>query len=429
MSTTTGRRGGSLGEAHARRSIVQRLRPVIPAIGLIVLPALTPVITYADTNLTVGGDAVIAYTSGDLIRLRNEPSTTGTILGEYSEGTTVHVIDGPVTASDGTLWYQVSVGGTTGYIVQDWLAASGTMYPDITGSAVTNDSVEFRTGPSSSTASLGTIPAGTEVSLTGQTMDGFISALWNGQNGWIYGQYLGGAPAADAPAAQAPAEEAIDWTGATGAWHTNDSVNLRTEPSTSSTVIVELPAASNVTLTGAVANGFAQAETDAGTGWLSQQYLSEGAASGASAPASTGDTGTSSSGAPATSAPSATGQGMVDFAMQYLGYPYVWAGKEPSTGFDCSGFTRWIVLNTLGYDIGGGVPGQTDFGTSVAWGDWQPGDLIFFADTYEPGLSHVGLYIGNGQMIHAENPSTGVVISDITSGYYQEHYAGARRLA
>ncbi|CAN0512360.1 unnamed protein product, partial [Phaeothamnion confervicola] len=73
-------------------------------------------------------------------------------------------------------------------------------------------------------------------------------------------------------------------------------------------------------------------------------------------------------------APSPSGQGMVDFAMQYLGYPYVWAGKEPSTGFDCSGFTRWIVLNTLGYDIGGGVPGQTDFGTSIAWGDWQPGD-------------------------------------------------------
>lgn len=423
MSTTFGRRG-SPSDARTHRSIVQRLRPVIPAIGLLVLPVLSPVITYADTNLTVGGDAVIAYTSGDLIRLRNEPSTAGTILGEYSEGTRVHVIDGPVTAADGALWYHVSVGGNTGYILQDWLATSGSMYPEITGSAVTNDSVEFRSGPSSSTASLGTIPAGTEVSLTGQTMDGFISAIWNGQSGWIYGQYLGGAPAAevDSPAPEAPAEEAIDWSGATGAWHTNDSVNLRTEPSTSATAIVELPASSNVTLTGAVANGFAQAETGYGTGWISQQYLSEGgtpgASSGTAAPADTSSA----------AAPSASGQGMVDFAMQYLGYPYVWAGKEPSTGFDCSGFTRWIVLNTLGYDIGGGVPGQTDFGTSVAWGDWQPGDLIFFADTFEPGLSHVGLYIGNGQMIHAENPSTGVVISDITSGYYQEHYAGARRL-
>lgn len=426
MSTTLGRRRESVRETRSRYSFVRRLRPVVPAIGLLVLPMLTPMTGFADTNLTVGGDAVIAYTSGDLIRLRDEPSTAGTILGEYSEGTVVHIIDGPLTAADGSLWYQVSVGGNTGYIVQDWLANGGTMYPDITGTAWTNDSVEFRSGPSTSAASMGTIPAGTEVSLTGQTMDGFISALYGGQSGWIFGAYLGSqgdsAPAV-ATSSAAPAAESIDWSGATGAWHTNDSVNLRTEASTSATIIVELPASTNVSLTGAVSNGFAQASTDYGDGWISQQYLSEGSTNG---PVATENASSSSSaGAPASSA---TGQGMVDFAMQYLGYPYVWAGKEPSTGFDCSGFTRWIVLNTLGYDIGGGVPGQTDFGTSVAWGDWQPGDLIFFADTFEPGLSHVGLYIGNGQMIHAENPGTGVVISDITSGYYQEHYAGARRL-
>ncbi|MGC4106529.1 MAG: SH3 domain-containing protein [Thermomicrobiales bacterium] len=424
MSTTIRKRGEASYEAPAHHSLIRRLRPVIPAIGLLLLPAMTPLITYADTNLTVGGSAVIAYTSGDLIRLRDEPSTSGTILGEYSEGTSVSVIDGPITAADGSLWYQVSVGGNTGYIVQDWLAAGGSQYPDITGTAWTNDSVEFRTGPSTSSSSMGTIPAGVEVSLTGQTMDGFISAIWNGQSGWIYGQYLGGqgdsAPVTEAPA-ETPVEESVDWSGATGAWHTNDSVNLRTEPSTSATIILELPASSNVSLTGAVANGFAQASTDYGTGWISQQYLSQGSTSGPVEQPSTESPAVPSS-------PSPTGQGMADFAMQYLGYPYVWAGKEPSTGFDCSGFTRWVVLNTLGYDIGGGVPGQTDFGTSVAWGEWQPGDLIFFADTYEPGLSHVGLYIGNGQIIHAENPSTGVVISDITSGYYQEHYAGARRL-
>ena len=421
MSTIFGRRTGSCRDERAHRTLLRRLRPIVPALGLLVLPALTPLTGYADTNLTVGGDAVIAYTSGDLIRLRSEPSTSGAILGEYSEGTVVQVIDGPLTADDGSLWYQVSVGGNTGYIVQDWLAAGGSMYPDITGSAWTNDSVEFRSGPSTSSPSMGTIPAGSQVALTGQTMDGFISAIYGGQSGWIFGAYLGseGESAPADPAPDVSASDTIDWSGPTGTWHTNDSVNLRTEASTSATIIVELPASTTVTLTGSVANGFAQASTDYGDGWISQQYLSEG---GTSAPAPAESASSSGNG-------SATGQGMVDFAMQYLGYPYVWAGKEPSTGFDCSGFTRWVVLNTLGYDIGGGVPGQTDFGTSVAWGDWQPGDLIFFADTYEPGLSHVGLYIGNGQMIHAENPGTGVVISDITSGYYQDHYAGARRLA
>lgn len=421
MSTIIGRRRGSGHDERAHRALLRRVRRIVPALGLLALPILSPVIGYADTNLTVGGDAVIAYTSGDLIRLRSEPSTDGSIIGEYSEGTTVHIIDGPLTASDGSLWYQVSVGGNTGYIVQDWLAAGGSMYPDITGTAWTNDSVEFRSGPSTSSSSLGTIPAGTEVSLTGQTMDGFISAIYGGQSGWIFGAYLGsqGESAPSNPQPEAPVSESVDWSGPAGTWHTNDSVNLRTEASTSATIITELPASTTVTLTGAVANGFAQASTDHGDGWVSQQYLSEGAASTQAPSESPSQNSTGS----------ATGDGMASFAMQYLGYPYVWAGKEPSTGFDCSGFTRWVVLNTLGYDIGGGVPGQTDFGSSVEWGQWQPGDLIFFANTSDAGLSHVGVYIGNGQMIHAENPSTGVVISDITSGYYQDHYAGARRLA
>lgn len=126
---------------------------------------------------------------------------------------------------------------------------------------------------------------------------------------------------------------------------------------------------------------------------------------------------------------SGSGQAIADFALQYVGYPYVSAGRDPSTGFDCSGFTSYVVMNVLGIDIGGGVEGQVGYGSPVEYGAWQPGDLVFFANTYREGLSHVGIAIGGSQMVHAENESTGVTISDITSDYYTSHYASASRLA
>jgi cell wall-associated NlpC family hydrolase len=128
-----------------------------------------------------------------------------------------------------------------------------------------------------------------------------------------------------------------------------------------------------------------------------------------------------------TGAPPAAGAAIVDFALQFVGYPYVWAGNTPA-GFDCSGFTEYVILNTVGIDIGHGVPGQTGYGAWVDWGAWQPGDLVFFANTYDAGISHVGIYIGDGQFVHAENESTGVTISSVYSDYYSGHYYGAYRI-
>ena len=120
------------------------------------------------------------------------------------------------------------------------------------------------------------------------------------------------------------------------------------------------------------------------------------------------------------------GQYIADFALQFQGYPYVWAGNGPG-GFDCSGFTQYVLLNTLGIDIGHGVAEQTYSGAWVNWGEWQPGDLVYFAGTYRAGISHTGVYIGDGQFIHAENEGTGVVISSVYSDYYSGHYYGAYR--
>jgi cell wall-associated NlpC family hydrolase len=122
-----------------------------------------------------------------------------------------------------------------------------------------------------------------------------------------------------------------------------------------------------------------------------------------------------------------TGQAIADFALGLVGSPYVWAGNTPA-GFDCSGFTQYVIMNTVGIDIGHGTAGQTGYGAPVAWDAWQPGDLIFFANTFDAGISHVGIYIGGGEFVHAENESTGVTISSVYSDYYSGHYYGAYRI-
>jgi cell wall-associated NlpC family hydrolase len=124
----------------------------------------------------------------------------------------------------------------------------------------------------------------------------------------------------------------------------------------------------------------------------------------------------------------ASGQSMVNFAMQYVGYPYAYAGEGPYA-FDCSGFTKFVAQNALGMDITHDMFTQIGMGSSVDRSGLQPGDLVFFANTFRPGLSHTGIYIGSGQFVHAENESTGVVVSDLNSDYYSSRWYGATRLA
>lgn len=132
--------------------------------------------------------------------------------------------------------------------------------------------------------------------------------------------------------------------------------------------------------------------------------------------------------APAAAPVPTLGDGIAGFALAYQGYPYVAAGNTPA-GFDCSGFTQFVILNVVGYDIGHAVEGQPGSGAWVDWGAWLPGDLIFFQNTYRAGISHVGIYIGDGLFIHAENEGTGVVITSLYSGYYSARYWGATRVA
>jgi hypothetical protein len=128
------------------------------------------------------------------------------------------------------------------------------------------------------------------------------------------------------------------------------------------------------------------------------------------------------------SAGAGDGGHIANFAMQYVGYPYAYAGEGPYA-FDCSGFTKFVIQNTLGIDITHDMFTQIGMGQSVDKGSLQAGDLVFFANTFRPGLSHAGIYVGGGQFVHAENESTGVVVSDLNSDYYGSRWAGGTRLA
>ena len=121
----------------------------------------------------------------------------------------------------------------------------------------------------------------------------------------------------------------------------------------------------------------------------------------------------------------AAGEAIVAKAKQYLGVPYVWGGASPS-GFDCSGFV-YYVYTSCGYTIGRTVLAQLPYGTPVSKSDLQPGDIVFFENTYVSGVSHVGIYVGNNQFIHASSNGD-VRINDLNSTYYAAHYYGARRV-
>lgn len=121
------------------------------------------------------------------------------------------------------------------------------------------------------------------------------------------------------------------------------------------------------------------------------------------------------------------GSAMASQALSYRGMPYIRGASSPKRGFDCSGLVYYI-LRSRGYNPPRTAAGYANYGTPVAKKDLKPGDLVLFANTYKRGISHIGVYTGNNNFVHAANSRSGVRSDSLSSGYYRKKYYGARRV-
>jgi uncharacterized protein YraI len=211
---------------------------------------------------------VIANANGDNVLLRSGPSYQDSEITRYPEGTHVDIVDGPSTADDGSIWYQVSIDGQTGYMVSDFLAASGSESASepasseggiVAGTAMTNDSVYLRSGPSTADAIVRSLPAGETLMLTGGSRDGWNSVSASGGDGWVFSDYL------------------TFGSGATGVRFTIDTVHLRSGPGTGYSSMSYLAVGVELELSGEEQDGFVKVSSASGTGWVAAQYIGNSA--------------------------------------------------------------------------------------------------------------------------------------------------------
>jgi cell wall-associated NlpC family hydrolase len=385
------------------------------------------------TAALTGASGVVQGTGGAGVRCRSAASLTASVITVLSEGTTV--------ASRGSavgVWQPVTCAGQPGFVHTDYLgnvsgggSTGGNSGGATTGSAVisgTNgDGVRFRASAGYDGAVIAVLMEGTTVSLRSGSVGSWTAVTYGGRNGFIYNDYLSRNSSGGTNTGGNSGIGGTQLAAGSNA-RVTDTLNFRSGASYSASVISVAAIGTVVRVTGSPTSGFYPVEWGGVAGYMHGDYLSYTTAALTSTGPYSGTGGNSGGGPGAGNGQgTATGTALVDYAMRYLGYPYVWATHGPNS-FDCSGFTYWVVLNVTGRNIGAGTWTQWGTGTPIQYGSLQPGDLVFFQNTYTTGLSHVGLYIGNDQFIHAENENTGVRISSLTSNYYSTRYLGARRV-
>ena len=210
-------------------------------------------------------------------------------------------------------------------------------------------------------------------------------------------------------------------------------VNLRKGPSTSTSMLDQLKSGEEVEIFGFNC-GWYKVRYENQVGYIRSDLVAllekpannTGIAASSSNNGSSASSGSSSNsnGSSTGSSSSDRGQEIATYAQQFVGYPYVYGGSSPS-GFDCSGFMQYVFAQ-FGYSINRTATAQLANGTYVEYNDMRPGDIIYFG--YGSTASHVGMYIGNGQFVHAQNSSTGVVITSLSESWYANRYLCAHRI-
>ena len=373
------------------------------------------------------------YINAMYVRFRSGPGTGYSVLGEYKSGTKL-----TITGSSGD-WTQVNINGKDGYVYSSYISVeepAATAQPvqeqpqqaelpvqeqsvqqqpayqvtaqnERTGT-ISGNYVRFRTGPGTNYTIITSCNSGTPLTLKGKS-GSWYQVVINGTEGFVYSDYVKldtvqQAPAAEQPAQQtevpaetAPVSTASEITG----YIRGNSVRFRAGASTNTQIIAEYNSGTALKVTGH-SGSWTKCVINGKEGFVYSDYVTE------DKPAVSNEG-------------SDTGKQIATFALQYLGYPYKWAGSSPETGFDCSGFV-YYVYKQFGYTIQRVACNQANEGVHVDHSDIQPGDILCFysGDNY---IGHSGIYIGNGQFIHSSTETTGVIISDLNTDAYE-----ARRL-
>lgn len=426
-----------MGVRRERRRLVFGLLLASAVSASMVAPAA------ADTNLIVGGEAVVAHTNGDGVNMRDAGSSSGSVITSYPDGTTLKVVSGPASAADGSQWYNVENGSTKGWIVSDYLSrATASSGQSVTIVGTNNNGLRLRDGASLNSNTITVIPEGATASVVGDEQTGPDGVVWvnlsyQGQTGYSSRDYVrvddGANAAAQSESQPAPADTSGLSVGDNAeVVNTNgDGLNMRYDVGYNSGVEGVAPEGAVVSVTDGPkqdgsGNTWWGVDYKGMKGWMYGVYLAKTDKQPDQASA---DQAAATDTAPAAAASQSTaiGQKIANEAMNYLGYPYVWGGTTPS-GFDCSGFVYYIVNKVTGGGFPRDMASQVTSGTYVDANNLQPGDLVFQQNTYQWGLSHVGIYIGNGQFISAANESVGVAISNLWDSYWGPRYYTARRI-
>ena len=278
--------------------------------------------------------------------------------------------------------------------------ASSASYTDVNETVWATYSVSIRSAASTDADKLDVLVGSYSITRTGVGDNGWSKVDYNGQTGYIKSEYLTTTKPAVASDSTQQTTEKKQETKETV--YATAGVNIRAKASADADKIGTLAAGGSITRTGKTSSGWSRVDYNGQTGYIKSDYLT-----------TTKPTVTSNTTASSTSSSSSLGQQIADFAVQYVGYPYVYGGNSLTNGVDCSGFTQQVYLH-FGYSIPRRASIQATVGTSVAISDLQPGDLVFYGDS--EGVGHVVIYIGNGKVVHASTPSKGIIISDL---YYR----------
>ena len=284
---------------------------------------------------------------------------------------------------------------------------SSASYTDVNETVWATYSVSIRSAASTDADKLDVLVGSYSITRTGVGDNGWSKVDYNGQTGYIKSDYLTTtkpqvtesnqtSSSSNTSSSKSDIEEVKETVYATA------GVNIRAKASADADKIGTLAAGGSITRTGKTSSGWSRVDYNGQTGYIKSDYLT-----------TTKPTVTSNTTASSTSSSSSLGQQIADFAVQYVGYPYVYGGNSLTNGVDCSGFTQQVYLH-FGYSIPRRASIQATVGTSVAISDLQPGDLVFYGDS--EGVGHVVIYIGNGKVVHASTPSKGIIISDL---YYR----------